>query len=80
MLNLQKEHWDNIFSTKDEKEVSWFQEYPTTSVEFLELFDLPLTANIIDVGAGESHFIDVLLERGIRTFGYWIFRRKPLKT
>jgi SAM-dependent methyltransferase len=70
MQNLQKEHWDNIFSTKDEKEVSWFQEYPATSVEFLELFDLPLTANIIDVGAGESHFIDVLLERGYQNL--WV--------
>lgn len=70
MQNLQKEHWDHIFSTKAEKEVSWFQEYPTTSVEFLELFDLPLTANIIDVGAGESHFIDVLLERGYQNL--WV--------
>jgi SAM-dependent methyltransferase len=70
MHNLQKEHWDNIFSTKNEKEVSWFQEYPATSVEFLELFDLPLTANIIDVGAGESHFIDVLLERGYQNL--WV--------
>ncbi len=33
-------------------------------MEFLELFDLPLTANIIDIGAGDSHFIELLLERG----------------
>lgn len=70
MQHLQKEHWDNIFSTKAKKEVSWFQEYPTTSVAFLELFDLPLTANIIDVGAGESHFIDILLERGYQNL--WV--------
>jgi SAM-dependent methyltransferase len=70
MQHLEKEHWDNVFSTKAEKEVSWFQEYPTTSVEFLELFDLPLTANIIDVGAGESHFIDILLERGYQNL--WV--------
>ncbi|HEU4717019.1 MAG TPA: class I SAM-dependent methyltransferase [Bacteroidia bacterium] len=61
-----KEHWEKVFATKAENEVSWFQPYPKTSVEFLELFDLPLHANIIDVGGGDSHFIDVLVERGYR--------------
>ena len=64
MPSSTKEHWEQIFSTKDENEVSWFQPYPKTSVAFLELFDLPLTANIIDIGAGDSHFVDILLERG----------------
>lgn len=62
--NFEKEHWETIFSTKAEEEVSWFQPYPKTSMEFLELFDLPLSANIIDIGAGDSHFIELLLERG----------------
>ena len=65
-----KEHWEQIFSTKDENEVSWFQPYPKTSVAFLELFDLPLTANIIDIGAGDSHFVDILLERGYQNI--WV--------
>lgn len=64
MPHSAKEHWDNIFTVKAEAEVSWFQPYPKTSVEFLEMFNLPLTANIIDIGAGDSHFVDVLLERG----------------
>ena len=59
-----KEHWENIFATKVETEVSWFQQYPKTSMEFVELFDLPLSANIIDVGGGDSHFVDALLEKG----------------
>lgn len=63
-------HWDRIFSTKAEDEVSWFQPYPTTSVEFLDLFDLPRTANIIDIGAGDSHFVDILLERGYQNI--WV--------
>jgi SAM-dependent methyltransferase len=64
MANEIKSHWEKVFTTKNFNEVSWFQEYPKTSVEFLELFDLPLYANIIDVGAGDSRFVDVLLERG----------------
>jgi SAM-dependent methyltransferase len=68
--NSTKEHWENIFSTKAENEVGWFQPYPKTSVAFLDLFELPLHANIIDVGAGDSHFIDILLERGYQNI--WV--------
>lgn len=32
----------------------------------MELFKLPLDANIIDVGGGDSHFVDALLEKGYR--------------
>ena len=53
-----------------ENEVSWFQPYPKTSVEFLELFNLPLTANIIDVGGGDSHLVDILLEKGYQNI--WV--------
>lgn len=60
----QKKHWENVFATKSETEVSWFQTYPKTSIEFLELFGLPLDANIIDVGGGDSHFVDALLDKG----------------
>ncbi len=62
----KKQHWENVFATKAETEVSWFQSYPKTSVEFLELFHLPLDANIIDVGGGDSHFVDALLEKGFQ--------------
>lgn len=61
-----KEHWEKVFATKAENEISWFQAYPKTSVEFLELFNLPFDANIIDVGGGDSHFVDALLEKGYK--------------
>lgn len=63
-MSNSKEHWENVFAQKQENEVSWFQEYPETSINFLELFHLPLHANIIDIGGGDSHFIDVLIEKG----------------
>jgi SAM-dependent methyltransferase len=65
-----KTHWDNIYSTKTENEVSWFQPYPQTSVQFIELFNLPVTANIIDIGGGDSHLVDVLLEKGYQNI--WV--------
>jgi SAM-dependent methyltransferase len=65
-METLKAHWEKVFSTKKENEVSWFQPYPETSIGFLELFELPLDANIIDVGGGDSHFIDALLDRGYK--------------
>jgi SAM-dependent methyltransferase len=64
MQNPDKQHWETIYSTKAEDEVSWFQPYPKTSMAFVELFNLPLTANIIDIGGGDSHFVDALLDKG----------------
>ena len=57
-----KSHWDKVYDTRPENEVSWFQPYPKTSIEFVELFDLPVNANIIDIGGGDSHFVDAILE------------------
>lgn len=34
MTETENEHWENIYSTKSEQQVSWFQEYPNTSMEF----------------------------------------------
>jgi 2-polyprenyl-3-methyl-5-hydroxy-6-metoxy-1,4-benzoquinol methylase len=70
MLPHEKEHWENIYSTKAEDEVSWFQPYPKTSMEFVELFNLPLNANIIDVGGGDSRFVDSLLDKGYQNI--WV--------
>lgn len=60
----RKEHWENVFSTKGEKEVSWYQQYPQTSVDFIEGLGLPKDAKIIDIGGGDSYLIDTLLEKG----------------
>ncbi len=65
-METSKEHWEKVFSSKTEAEVSWFQPYPETSVEFLKYFNLPVYANVIDIGGGDSHFIDALLELGYK--------------
>jgi SAM-dependent methyltransferase len=60
----RKAHWENVFTTKDTAAVSWFQPYPATSVAFLDYFDLPASANVIDIGSGDSRLIDVFIARG----------------
>ena len=59
-----KHFWDEIYTNKQEVETSWFQPYPKTSMDFIALFELPNTANIIDIGGGDSHFVDALLDKG----------------
>ena len=65
MFNNNKEqYWENVHSKKSENEVSWFQKYPTDSIELIKSLNLNLNANIIDVGAGESRLVDNLIELG----------------
>lgn len=70
MRHTYKQHWENVFSTKGEDEVSWFQPYPKTSMAFVELFHLPPDAPIIDIGGGDSHFVDALLDKGYKNI--WV--------
>ena len=57
-------HWDNIYTTKGEAEVSWFEETPVQSLELLELVGAQPSSAIIDVGGGTSRLVDNLLARG----------------
>lgn len=57
-------HWENIYRTKQLCEVSWYQPVPTTSLEFVKKFKVPTTAKIIDVGGGDSLFVDHMLDLG----------------
>jgi len=59
-----KEHWETIYKTKLPNEVSWTQEVPTASLEFIHKFNIPKTASIIDIGGGDSKLVDCLLAEG----------------
>ncbi len=60
----RKAHWENIYTTKELTDVSWYQPVPETSLHFLEQSGLPKTAKIIDVGGGDSYFVDHLIKLG----------------
>ena len=62
--NNTQSHWETVFTSKDTREVSWFQPYPKKSVEILDRFHLLPDARIIDVGAGDSNLVDALLDKG----------------
>ncbi|SDQ16072.1 class I SAM-dependent methyltransferase [Flagellimonas zhangzhouensis] len=60
----RKEHWETVYNTKNPDEVSWTQEKPQTSLDFIHSFNLEKRANIIDIGGGDSTLVDFLLEEG----------------
>lgn len=59
-----KSHWNHVFNSKKETEVSWHQKLPQSSIDFLLNYNPPKQANIIDVGCGDSYFIDYLVAEG----------------
>jgi hypothetical protein len=65
-MENRKSHWENVYETRQPNEVSWTQEYPQTSLDFIQSFDLSKTANIIDIGGGDSKLVDYLLEQGFQ--------------
>lgn len=62
----RKDHWERVYSTRDERGVSWYQAQPRLSLELIESVAPPEGGRIIDVGGGASVLVDRLLERGFR--------------
>jgi len=59
-----KNHWEKIYVEKKPNEVSWTEEVPDTTINFFNKFNLDRSSPIIDVGGGESKFVDYLIEKG----------------
>jgi len=57
-----KEHWENIYQTKESDGVSWFQEKPETSLNLISEANIDKNAKIIDVSSGDSRLVDNLLD------------------
>lgn len=60
----KKQHWETVYETKQPNEVSWTQENPKTSLNFIRETRLGKSAKIIDVGGGDSKLVDFLLDEG----------------
>jgi 2-polyprenyl-3-methyl-5-hydroxy-6-metoxy-1,4-benzoquinol methylase len=60
----KQKHWDTVYETKQPNEVSWTQDNPQPSLDFIHSLHLPKTARIIDVGGGDSKLVDHLLAEG----------------
>ncbi len=60
----RKSHWEQVYGTKQAHEVSWTQDIPQTSLDFIHKMNLPKEVSIIDIGGGDSKLVDHLLREG----------------
>lgn len=61
----RKEHWERVYTTKGEQDVSWFESLPAVSLEMLDASGLTRETCVLDVGGGDSRLIDHLARRGM---------------
>jgi SAM-dependent methyltransferase len=78
MSNLER--WENVYQTKGEHEVSWFQESPTVSLELIRATGVTTDASILDIGGGASRLVDALLHRGFSDITVLDLSEKALET
>ena len=57
----RKQHWEAVYQTKGETNVSWYQDDPRLSLELIGAFAPTEGGRIIDVGGGASVLVDRLL-------------------
>ncbi|MEW6639035.1 MAG: class I SAM-dependent methyltransferase [Pseudomonadota bacterium] len=62
----RRSHWEHVYETKGEHEVSWFQDNPAPSLELIALAGAAPASAIIDIGGGASRLVDALLAQGFR--------------
>ena len=62
--NESQVHWDKVYASRESNDVSWFQEVPQTSLDFMNTYKMAPSARIIDIGGGDSRLVDFLLDNG----------------
>ena len=60
-----KQHWEHIYRTKAERDVSWFDALPAGSLRLIEAAGIHPETCVIDVGGGDAHLVDTLAARGL---------------
>ena len=59
-------HWQQVYTSKDERAVSWFEAVPLGSLDLIRATGIGRDAAIIDIGGGASRLVDALLDEGFR--------------
>lgn len=83
MINFEqqdyKNHWENVYETKNPDEVSWTQKIPQTSLDLIEEAAKGKSSKIIDIGGGDSNLTDFLLEKGFENISVLDISAKALE-
>lgn len=57
-------HWQGVYTTKSDTEVSWYEEAPDLSLTLLHEAGLIPGMSVIDIGGGASRLVDALVDAG----------------
>ncbi len=63
MLN-HKSHWENVYQSKEDAELGWYEPYPETTLNLIDKCNLSKEALVLNVGAGTTTLIDGLIKAG----------------
>jgi Methyltransferase domain len=61
----RKRHWETVYTTKGERDVSWLETLPAVSMRMIEAAGLTPETCVIDVGGGDARLVDTLVARGL---------------
>ncbi len=60
----RKDHWEQVYATRPEQELSWFEPLPALSLEMIRKSARDKSNSIVDIGGGNSRLVDCLLAEG----------------
>ncbi len=60
----RRKHWDEVYSSKGDAELSWFQEQPAAALKLIDALR-PSPASVVDIGGGQSALAAALVARGV---------------
>ena len=79
-MSGRRAHWENVYATKDEHAVGWFQDKPDISLSLIRATGVTATASIVDIGGGASRLVDTLLDEGFNAITVLDLSEKALAT
>lgn len=60
-----RDHWNHVYTTKGDQQVSWFEALPSASLEMLRSAGVTQESCVLDVGGGDSRLVDYLVAQGL---------------
>jgi SAM-dependent methyltransferase len=76
----QKDHWEQVYSTRLIQKLGWYEPHLQTSLSWIKGLNLAVGAPVIDVGGGASTLVDDLLEEGYRSITVLDISEKAVST
>ena len=64
MTNTRKDHWDNVYASKELNKLGWYEKVAEPSLRLISILPINKDDPIVDVGSGASTLIDYLLKLG----------------